>query len=157
MAEILLLKTASGAMVPVSEEESEKLRRFKVGATLRCDIHEMRNGPFFRKWWALVTFAFGQWSDTAEMPTYKGQRVQPAIQRFRKDITIMAGYFHVVADVNGNVHLEADSISFANMVEETFEALYSATINVVLQKILPGRGYTEQQLRALVDQVLEFA
>ena len=144
-------------MVPFGEDEGEKLRRFKVGSTLRCDIKEMRNAAFFRKWWALVKFAFDQWSDTAEMPIYKGERVQPAFERFRKDVTILAGYCHPVADVSGGVHLEADSLAWANMTEETFTELYSATIDVVLQKILRGRGYTENRLRELVEMTMEFA
>ena len=157
MSEIHLLKTSSGVLAPASEEDAEKLKRFKVGSVVRGKFAQMRNYLFFRKWWALITFAFDQWSDTAEMPTYKGQRVQPVINRFRKDVTILAGYCHPVADVNGGVHLEADSISFANMEEEDFEKLYSKTIDVVLQKILVGRGYTEEQLRNLIEQTMAFS
>ncbi len=156
MSEIHLWKTPAGVLAPCSEADQEKLKRFKTGVMVRAEVKQMRNYLFFRKWWALITFAFDQWSDTDEMPTYKGQRIQPVIDRFRKDVTILAGYCHPVADVNGGVHLEADSISFANMTDETFAELYNKTIDVVLQKILKGRGYTEEQLRELVDQTMAF-
>lgn len=143
-------------MIPASEADAELLKRFKIGAVVRFEAKQMRNYEFFKKWWSLVTFAFDQWSETAEMPAYKGERVQPAFERFRKDITVLAGYYHPVADVNGGVHLEADSISWAGMVEETFEKLYSATIDVVLNKILAGKGYTEEQLRDLVNRTMEY-
>ncbi len=156
MPEILLTKTATGAMIPFDEDAGDRLRRYKAGAVMRCDIREMRSWPFFKKWWALAKFAFDQWSETEEMPLYKGQRVLPAFERFRKDLTILAGYCHPVADINGGVHLEADSIAWANMTEEVFEKLYSATIDVVLQKILADKGYTEAQLRSLVEQTMAF-
>jgi hypothetical protein len=43
------------------------------------------------------------------------------------------------------------------MNEDEFEKLYSATINVVLGKILRNSNINEEQLRGMVDQVLEFA
>ena len=42
------------------------------------------------------------------------------------------------------------------MSEETFEKLYSSTITVILEKILPNRGYTDESLRDLVEQVMRF-
>lgn len=54
------------------------------------------------------------------------------------------------------MRLEAKSISFANMSEEEFEALYSETINVILAKILGGTRMTEEQLRNHVDNVLAY-
>ena len=48
-------------------------------------------------------------------------------------------------------------MAWSSMTEERFEQLYSATINVILSKILPDRGLTEQGLREWAGRVLEFA
>jgi hypothetical protein len=46
------------------------------------------------------------------------------------------------------------------MSEERFDQLYSATINVLLKRVFNGdvcREWTEVELRAVVEQVMEFA
>jgi hypothetical protein len=62
-----------------------------------------------------------------------------------------------VYNARGEVRVEAKSISFANMSEDEFEALYSDTINVILRKILTSSAMTEDQLRDHVDTVLRYA
>lgn len=155
--ELLLLKTQQGAFLPATEVEADKMRRFKVGGIVRADVAQMRNAAFFRKWWALVKIAFDAWSEEPRALEYKGEAVQPTFDRFRKDLTVLAGYYIATYNILGEVCLEAKSISFANMQEDEFEGLFSKTIDVVLQKILPRRGYSEESLRNLVEQVLEFA
>ena len=156
MSEIYLSKTASGSLAPASEEDAALLKRFKIGAVVRCEVSGMRNYEYHKKFFALVKFAYDHWSDSASL-TYRGQPVLPSFDRFRRDVTILAGHGHPVANLRGEVRFEADSISFCSMTPETFEALYSATIDVVLNKILTGKGYTEEKLRELVDQTLAFA
>lgn len=155
--EILLTKTPQGALIPATEDEGEKLRRFKVGATVRADVSQMRNYEHHKKWFALVKIAYDAWTETAPDREYKGVRVQPDFDRFRKDLIILCGRFKPVFAVNGEVRLEADSISFANMSQEEFEKLFSKTIDVILQKILSNGRFTESELRELVEQVIGFA
>jgi hypothetical protein len=116
----------------------------------------MRNPAFHRKFWALIAFAFEQWSDGASVE-YNGQTVRPNIDTFRRDLIILAGYSELVVKINGSVRVEAKSISFANMDQEQFEKLYFQAINVILEKILYGKGYTEEKLRQLVDRTMDFA
>jgi len=151
-----LLKTANGFLVPASDEDSEKARKWKVGAVIRCEVTQMRNPLFHRKFFALVRLAYDAWSEVMPDREYKGVRVQPSFDRFRRDLAILAGHCKPVFAANGEVRLEADSISFSQMSEETFEKLYSATITVILEKILPNRGYTDEGLRDLVEQVMRF-
>lgn len=154
--EIILIKNAMGALVPANDIEADKLKRYKIGATIKCEVSEMRNGKFFRKWWTLAQLGFEFWTETAEMPEYKGQRIEPNFEKFRKDLIILAGYWHPVPTITGEVRPEADSISWAKMSEETFEKLYSATINVLLKHIY-GKDMTEQKLREWADSVLAYA
>jgi hypothetical protein len=117
----------------------------------------MRNGRFFRKWWVLVSLAFDLWAETVPDQEYHGVKVLPDFERFRKDITIMAGFCRPVWNARGELRLEAESLKWSEMTEERFDRLYSATINVILQKILPDRGLTDEGLRSWADRVMEFA
>ena len=155
--EIVCIKSPTGALIPMDEAEGEKLKRIKGQAIVRCEISQMRNGRFFRKWWALAKFAYDIWSDTMEPVQYRGQDVQPTFEKFRKDLTILAGYFHPVFNIDGTFKVEADSISWANMSEEEFSVLYSKTIDAILVRVLPKHGLTREALAHQVDRVLEFA
>ena len=152
----VMCRRVPGGLAPESDAEAEKLRRIKAGASVRVKVTQEINPRFRRKWWALAQYAFDVWSDTMPDMQYRGQEVQPNFERFRKDLTILAGHFHPVWAVNGDLRVEADSLAFGSMDEETFERLYSATINAILSKILASSNLTEADLRAHVDRVMRF-
>lgn len=151
------LRKMGGALAPAFQSDADELAKFKQGDTLNADIRRMRNAKFHRKWFALATFLFDVWSETCETQEYKGQPVLPSFERFRKDLTIMAGYYEPTFNVRGEVRLEATSLAWGSMSEETFEALYSATIDVALRTIIPRAGYDEKTLRTIVEEVLQFS
>lgn len=153
--EILCYKRA-GVLIPANEEEAEKLTKIKNGQVLRLDMAKMRNGAFFRKWWVLAKFAYDIWAETMKPATYKGQPVRPNMERFRKDLIILAGYYDATYNVRGEVRLDAKSLSWAKMDEETFEKLYSATIDAVLQKVLNRPDLTPEKVRQAVDELMRF-
>ena len=157
MTTLHLIRRASGEFVPATDEDSAAAKRFRVGEISRVELKAMRNGGYFRKWWALVKIAYDMWAETMPAKEYHGRPVLPDFDRFRRDLTIMAGFFTPVWNAKGELRVEAESLQWSSMTEERFEALYSATINVILQKILPGKGLTEQGLREWAGRVLEFA
>ena len=152
----VLCRRVPGGLAPESEGEAAKLHKLKAGASVKVNITQEVNAKFRRKWWALAKFAFDLWSETMPDQEYRGQEVQRSFERFRRDLIILAGHFQPVWAVNGEMRVEAKSISFARMSDETFEALYSATINAVLAKILTGSKLTDADLRSHVDRVMEF-
>ena len=152
----VMCRRVPGGLAPESEAEAEKLRRIKNGASVRVKVAQEINPKFRRKWWALAQYAFEIWSDTMPEQQYRGQEVQPNFERFRKDLTILAGHFHPIWNIKGEMRVEADSLSFGSMDEETFERLYSATINAILTKILASTKLTEDDLRAHVERVMRF-
>jgi len=157
MTTLHLLKTANGAFIPATEDDADLARRFKIGSVSRVDLVEMRNGIFFRKWWVLAKLVFDAWSDDLPYQEYHGTQVLPDFGRFRKDLTIMAGFCRPVWNARMELRLEAESLQWSKMDAERFEKLYSATINAALQKVLNNRGLTEQQLREWADRVMDFA
>ena len=156
MGEMLLTRTLGGMLAPQTDEDAAQISRFKVGATIRCKTSAMRNAKFHKKWFALAKSAFDMWSDELPELEHAGVMVRPEFERFRKDLTIMAGYYRPVFGVNGTLRLEAESLGWAEMDEDRFESLYSATIDAILSKVLKQR-ITEAQLRDNVDQIMRFA
>lgn len=131
----------------------------RLGAAFLITVKEIRNPGFFKKYFALLQLAFDTWADRVEPMEYKGQPVEPDFVRFRKDVTILAGFYTSSISLKGEVRLDAESISWARMSEERFEDLYSKTIDVLLRMVYNGRlapKKTPQELRDLVNQIAGF-
>lgn len=159
MNDLMFIKGQAG-MVPADDQTREWLAKKKLGATIQCDATEMRNGAFFRKWWSLVNLAFDHWKDDAETIEFKGERVQPNFDRFRKDVTISAGFFYPVVNLKGEVRIEPESLKWSQMDEERFTKLYDATIQVLLERVFNGRvcrTMSETELRSIAEQITEYA
>lgn len=150
--EVLLTKTPQGYMIPLSESEADKCKRFKVGATVRAEVSAMRNHKFHRKFFAMLDVGF----DAFDPPEseHRGLPVQKNRERFRKDCIIAAGFYDAVANLNGEVRAEAHSISFASMDDAEFERVYSAVADVLLQRVL--RNYTRADLDEVVEKMMGF-
>ena len=153
--EIFLLKSPSGSLVPMGEDESQSLKRIKSGSVVRCNISEMRNGKFFRKFWALAKMAFDLSTERMTPRQHKGVDVLPCFDEFRHDLVILAGYFDVTYKYDGTLRLKAKSLKWAEMNEDTFAAMYSACLDAILQKILPGMD--EAELTRAVDATMAYA
>lgn len=159
MSQFLFQKGTTG-LVPACDEASEWLSKKRLGAIIRVEPHEMRNGAFFKKWFALIEMAYSYWSETVKPIEYRGQAVLPSFTRFRKDMTILCGYYDAVTNIKGEVRIEAASIAWASMDEDTFTKLYDATIQVLLSKVFNGRvckQWTESELRSVTEQIMSFA
>lgn len=159
MTEFVFQKGSTG-LVPACEEATEWLRKKKLGATILVEPRELRNGAYHRKWFALVKLAYDYWSEGAATIEYKGVPVLPDFDRFRKDVTISAGFYRPVVNLKGEVRIEPESLKWAQMTEERFGQLYEATIRVLLARVFNGKvcpTWSEEELRSVADQILEFA
>lgn len=140
-------------MIPVDQQALDFLAKLKTGAGVTVEIKRHRNPAFHRKFFALLNLAFDAWEPT--VATYKGEPVGKNFDQFRNDVTVLAGHYEMAVNLRGETRLTAKSISFGNMKQDDFEALYSATVNVILAKILTN--YTRDDLDNVVEQVLRFA
>ncbi|MEJ1365643.1 MAG: DUF1367 family protein [Candidatus Sedimenticola sp. (ex Thyasira tokunagai)] len=101
----------------------------------------------------LAKFAYEHWEPgEIEDPRLKGAIPEKSFDRFRKDLTILAGHYDAFYRIDNTVKVEAKSIAFWSMDEEEFEQLYSSTINAVLKHIL--KNYTRDDLDTVVDQLM---
>ena len=155
MTDITCIKLPSGALAPADEASRQAVGKFKIGQPVRLKATRQRNYQFHKKWWALVGFAFEHWQPASlQDPKFEGVAPEKNLDRFRKDITILAGFYEASYRVDGSVRIEAKSISFASMDEDEFDRLYNATISAVLKHILTH--YERQELEDVVLELLRF-
>jgi len=145
------------ALHPAHAEDQELLSNIKAGQPVRLKLTRVRNYEFFKKWWALIDYAFDMWEppEAGEGSAWREAiNVEKNKDRFRKDITILAGFYEATYRLNGDVRIEAKSISFGSMSEDEFEELYTKTIDVVVKQVL--RNYDGETLRGILEQVEGF-
>ena len=149
----LSLLKSLGGLVPADPDSDAKYRKIKAGSVIIAETKEVRNPLFMRKYFALLKVGFENW----EAPKVESVHGMPekSFDRFRKDVAILCGHYHLVIRLNGKVRIEADSISFAKMTQETFEKLYNQTINVLLTHVYAS-NITRQELDEIVDSYLSF-
>lgn len=155
-ARALLFKALDG----MTEDDRKAWRKFwkrmtsmQPGELISVDMTFPRNPRFHRKFFALLQVGFEAWEPGFEA-THKGEPVGKDFERFRKDVTIMAGFYEPVFALDGTLELEAKSIAFANMDDAEFERVYSAVADVLLAKVL--RNHSRADLDAAVDRILGF-
>jgi hypothetical protein len=130
-----------------------RLNNLEVGEIVDFDAVFKRNGKYHRKFFALLNFAFEAWEPDRFHKSYKGMPVAKNFERFRKDVIVQAGFYEQTFDLDGNMKLEAQSISFASMDDVQFEAVYSAVCDVILGKVLTtyaGRDELDDVMKQVV-------
>lgn len=154
MSEVQLIKVA-GALKPANQIDAYVINKIGIGKLVHAKITQPRNAKFHRKFFALLNFGF-EYYEIPEIE-YKGQQAVKDFNRFREDVTILAGYYDVTADINGSVKLKARSISFAKMEEDDFGKLYSSVFNVIYGKILfKIKGMTEEVANNTLNEILSY-
>jgi hypothetical protein len=153
MTELVLIKTASGALVPANPQAGEYIAKLKMGAGIKARVTKHNSIAFHRKLFALLNIAFDAWEPGEKK--YKGRKIHKNFDQFRNDLTVLAGFYDTTITLKGEVRLTAKSLSFEKMAQQEREKLYCAVIDVVLAKILTD--YTRDDLDRVVEQVLAFA
>jgi len=158
MSEILLVKTVTGVR-GWSEEDERHWQKFKTwlktlepGEFASFSWTRPRNYKFLQKFFVMVKVGFDAWEPRRK--TWRRLPVQKNFERFRKDVTIAAGFYDIVATQAGGVKFEAHSIAFASMEEEDFEKVYNAVADVLLQRVL--HNYKRADLDRVVEQLMRF-
>jgi len=135
---INFIKMPGGTLTPASDIESERLNRFKNGIVYEVEIKggERRHRGFHGKVFAFMNHCFAYWCGNNTEAQYQDEAAQ--FNYFRERLTIKAGYYDLVVDLNGNTMVKARSLSFDKMDQETFESFFNAIINAALATIFQG-------------------
>jgi len=161
MSQIKLIKVLTGILAPLDPDDEDALNRVKIGGVIECEFVNKRNPLFMRKFFALLRVGYDLWeppeleqSSEVERHIQKYGVPEKQFERYRHDVTIMAGYYDTVFDLQGRFKLVAKSISFGSMDEDEFSRLYSNTIDVILKSI--PHGYTVESINTMVERVMDF-
>jgi len=137
-----MIKMPGGLFTPASDTEAEALERFKTGEQYQIEIKLTRNPSFHGKTFAFFNFCFDYWKSDKTFLDERGQ-----FEVFRKNLTVLAGFYKSYYNIKGEVRIESESLSYGNMDQETFEQHYNALINAALEHIFVGADKnTEAQL-----------
>jgi hypothetical protein len=163
MAEINLVKLPDGKLKGMSDRDQAAYNRFRSrlanaepGEVIEIEAKLPRNSKYHRKFFALLNLGFDHWEPGRKHKQYRGMPVAKNFDHFRKEVTILAGYYEQTFDLDGNMKLEAQSISFAKMENDQFEMVYSAVMNVLLDKVFSNyKGRAE--VDSIIEQIMRFA
>ena len=121
-------------MIPASDEEADKLIKFKTGEHYEVDIKLPRNPAFHRKVFAFFGFCFDHWSSNKTQWDHMSELSQK--ESFRKQLIVLAGFSVTSYSIDGlSFVVEPESLAFASMTQERFEECYSALINAAMRTI----------------------
>lgn len=155
MAKCTFTKTMGDCLLAADPQTVEFLSKVKMGNNIHGEFTQQRNAAFHRKLFALFGLAFEYW-EPGEIDCKYGEP-EKNFDQFRKDLTILAGHYHLVHRLDGTFRVIADSLSFGSMSQETFDKLYNSVLNVIMKKISVLDKMSEDEVNILVDKVLLFA
>ena len=152
-------------LMPASQHDVDELKKVKNEQSLRVTLRRVRNYEHHKKYFALLNLAYENWEPDwrrgkdgrvgthmvgkQEIPVYKD------FDRFRKDVIILAGYYDATYRVDGSVRLEAKSISFANMDQDSFDKLYEATLEAIRTHVF--KNMSDNDLQLFLNELEQFA
>lgn len=149
-------KRPDGSLVPADDLAEKILTSIKVGEGLSLEAKKARNVRFHRKFFVLLNLAFEVW-EPDPCSRYAALGVRKEFEKFRKDIVVLAGHFIETWSLDGELTLEAKSISFANMDELEFREVYSSVLSVVWSRIMRHANYeSEADVDRVVNELLRF-
>ncbi|MBN3043325.1 DUF1367 family protein [Pectobacterium brasiliense] len=134
--QIEMVKNAGGVFCPAFEHDLPRLTKFKNGEMYTAEIKLTRNPAFHRKAFAFFNFCFQHWA--ADRAGLEHMDEYSQFDRFRKDLTILAGFYEQTVRLNGDIRTEAKSLAYANMEPDEFERCYSALINAAIKHVFAG-------------------
>jgi hypothetical protein len=118
----LFLQNTLTGLVPLYPSDLDEKKRLRLGETYEAEIRMPRNVGFHRKAFALFNIGWQNSDMTMPFDTY------------RKYVTMKAGYFKTYQTPKGTFY-DATSLSFSSMDQETFEDVYNAVLDVIIEQL----------------------
>ncbi len=137
---ITMLKFHGGQLSPANEMAAEALEKFRNGEQYQVEIKLTRNPQFHAKVFAFFNFCFEHWVSDKQFMSDSDQR-----DCFRKNLTVIAGFYDTYHTIAGDTRIEAKSLAYASMTPEDFEACYKALIAAAIRTIFKDCGPEVEQ------------
>lgn len=154
--QLALIKLPGGIFRPANQSDADISEKIANNRYVTADIKQVRNPAFHAKFFALLDFGYGYFEPE---PQKIGElEAVKQFDRFRKDVTILAGHREAVINIKGEVRYEAKSISFGSMDEIEFNQLYKSVFEVIWRMVVSKvHGMTEEIAQNTIDQMLGFS
>lgn len=150
-------KGTGNVLIPADPAAEQFIASLKLGSGAAVETKKVRNVRFHRKFFSLLQLAFDMWEPPGDK-TWKGVPIRKDFERFREDITILAGHYDVSYALDGSVKMTAKSISFANCDEFEFEKVYQSVLDVVWDKILRESNFrSKAEVENVVNQLMAYS
>ena len=131
---ISVIKLPGGVLSPSSDIDESRMARFTNHCEYEVEIKQKRNPKFHGKVMAFIRYCFN-YVNSDEMKDYQFKDTPEQFDRFRYDLTILAGYYIQTVRLDGSIRTEAESLDFGNMDETEFQGCYHALINAAMKHI----------------------
>ncbi|MCB0446055.1 MAG: DUF1367 family protein [Gelidibacter sp.] len=129
--EVYLIKTLSGHLAPMTDDDRQNLKSIKVGDEIKCKISRPRNIGHHRKFFAFLNLV------VENMPESLEDRFS-STSDLLDELKMQLGYREMRTSLTGKEYYKPKSISFAKMDQSEFEKFYNDSIDLVCTHILPG-------------------
>ena len=140
-------------LAPYDTESEEWLEKKTDGKFFEVEIKSPRNYRFHKKFFALLCISYPYWTPPKIQSPIDGSDILGNEELFREKVLIAAGHCEWVINHKNQPVLKAKSISYdALPTDDIFEPVYSACVDVVIQKVLIG--YTIEEVDRLVGNFL---
>lgn len=116
----------------VTDKDFVKSLRLKQDQYLNIETWQERNIFFHKKFFAFLNAAIYLLPEDKKYDNLRN------LDYLRKKLMIIIGEVEEIIGLDGQIHLQANSISFKSMDEERFSEIYSACTRAVLKYFLHG-------------------
>lgn len=122
-----------------ADEETRRIeKRFSVGDIAKVKITRPRNYQHHKLCMALLSL------------TFSNQERYTDFRMFRRAVAYDAGLVHEYVTLDGEVHIEARSLSYDEIDQTEFDTVFPVLMHVCATRFLGGMD--QEQLRAEVEQ-----
>ena len=132
---LYLMRTMQG-LKPCYDSDQELFKKIPWDTPLEFEVKIARNLKFHKKLFSALNLA------------YHNQEEFKSFEVFREAVIIGAGFFERKQRLGGEEVIEAKSISFAKMDNETFENLYTSVLDTIIDYFkFPRKGFEEEMAK----------
>lgn len=149
-------KQVDGSFIAADPNAIKLTHAVKIGEGIVVEAKRMRCLAFHRKFFALLQLAFEAWEPDPE-GVNASMGIEKNFEAFRRDVTIRAGHFTPVWDLNGKLRLDPKSIAFDQMDDLEFTDVYNDVLSVVWNDVLRHAHYeSKAHVERVVAELLRF-
>lgn len=122
------LPSGEVVLTPVTVDEQEKLRKFKLGDRVICDSRSNRSLDQSALFWSLV----GLLAENMDSPSLRNK------DNLADAIKLRLGFCHMFEGFDGEPIKRPKSLAFGKMDQAEFNDLFRAAVEYIEAEILPG-------------------